>query len=98
MALFGGERSKKAHPQKHRLLAWSRCGVNQRVMRSVIHIVDRGVVHMQSPFEHHFLQFAIAERVAQVPTHAEQNNLSFEVTLFEGGAIVHEVGSSPSPQ
>lgn len=29
--------------------------------------VDRDVVHLQSPFLHHFLQVAIAERVAQVP-------------------------------
>src|SRR6266478_5189740 len=28
---------QKAHPYKQRLFAWSRCGVDQHVMKSVIH-------------------------------------------------------------
>ena len=37
--------------------------------------VARGVVHLQSPFSHQFLQVAIAERVAQIPPDTEENDL-----------------------
>jgi hypothetical protein len=60
--------------------------------------IDRGMVNMLPPFQHHFFHVSVAERVAQVPTNTEQNNLSFEVSLFEKGAIIHEVGSSPSSE
>jgi hypothetical protein len=38
---------------------------------------DSGMVHLQSPFGHQFLQIAIAERVAKVPAHTQENDLGF---------------------
>ncbi len=47
--------------------------------------VDRGVIDIQAPLEHHLLQVSIAERIAQVPVDTQQNNLSFKMTPFERG-------------
>ncbi len=54
-----------------------------------------GMVHLQSPFPHHFLQIAVAQRIAQVPAHAEQNDLRLKMTPFERTLLVHEGNSSP---
>jgi len=35
------------------------------------------VVHLQSPFLHHFFPIAVTERVAQVPPDTQENDLSF---------------------
>jgi hypothetical protein len=56
--------------------------------------VDGGMVHRESPFPHHFLEIAVAQRVAQVPPHAEQNDLSFVMTPFERVRLVQEKTSS----
>jgi hypothetical protein len=56
--------------------------------------VDGAVIDMQTPFPHHFLQIAVAERVPKVPAYAEQNDLGFEMTPFERVLIVHEGNSS----
>ncbi len=45
--------------------------------------IDGGMIHLQSPFQHHFLEVAIAERIAQVPTDTQENDLGFKVTPFE---------------
>jgi hypothetical protein len=60
--------------------------------------VDRGVINVQTPPEHYLLQISVAKWIPKVPADTEQNNLSLEVTPFERGAIVHEVGCSPSPE
>ncbi len=52
--------------------------------------VDRGMVHVQPSFPHHFLQVAIAERVPHVPAHAQQDDLGFKMAPFERGRVVHE--------
>ncbi len=39
--------------------------------------VDRCVMDLQSAFPHHFLQIAVAERVAQVPPDTQENDLGF---------------------
>jgi hypothetical protein len=56
--------------------------------------LDRGVNHLQSPFEHQFLEVAIAQRIAKVPAHTPQNDLSCEMTPFERGGIAQEGNSS----
>ena len=52
--------------------------------------VDRGVIEMQTPFPHHFREVTIAERVAKVPTGAQQNDIGFEMTPLDRTVIVHE--------
>jgi hypothetical protein len=52
------------------------------------------MIHLQSPFPHHFLQVAVAQGVAQIPTHAEENNLGFKVTPFQRILLIHEGNSS----
>ncbi len=56
--------------------------------------VDRGVIDVETALEHHFLQISIAERIAQIPAYAEQNNLSFNMTPFERGGSIHNADSS----
>jgi len=52
------------------------------------------MIHLQSPFPHHFLQVAVAERVAQVPADTQENDFGFKVTPFERVRLVHEKNSS----
>src|SRR5260221_3765286 len=56
--------------------------------------IDGRVIDMQSPFLHHLFQVAIAERIPQIPAHAEQNDLGFEMTPFEQAWIAHARNSS----
>jgi hypothetical protein len=58
--------------------------------------VDRGVIDVQAPLEHHLLKIPVAERIAKILAYAEQNNLRLEVTPFERAGGVHEIGSSHS--
>src|SRR2546421_13105096 len=58
--------------------------------------IDRRVVNVQPAFEHHFLEIAVAEQIPKVPTHAEHNDLGFEMAPFERGGSVLEAGSSRS--
>jgi hypothetical protein len=51
---------------------------------------DRGVVHLQSTFAHHFFQISVTERLVQVPPDTQENDLSFKVTPFERVLRVHE--------
>ena len=51
-------------------------------------------IDVQTPFPHHFLQIAVAERVSQVPAHAQQNDLRFKMTPFERILVAHEGNSS----
>ncbi len=39
--------------------------------------VDRRVVNPQPAFPHHFFQVAVAQRIPQVPAHAQHNDLGF---------------------
>jgi len=52
------------------------------------------VIDVLTPLPHHLLQVAIAERIAQVPTHTQQNDLGLEMTPFEWTWILHEGNSS----
>jgi hypothetical protein len=39
--------------------------------------IDRRMVHIYTSFLHDFFSISITERIAHIPTHAEQNDLSF---------------------
>src|SRR6059058_2807562 len=56
--------------------------------------VDRGVVNAQSTLDHHLLKVAVAQRIAKIPAHAQQNDLGFEVKPFEWMLLAHEGTSS----
>jgi hypothetical protein len=45
--------------------------------------IDGGVVYFEASLGHHLLQIPIAEAVTQIPAHAQQDNLAFEVTPLE---------------
>ena len=51
--------------------------------------VNSGVIDMQTPFEHHLFQVAIAERIPQVPADAEENDLGLEMAPFERVLLGH---------
>src|SRR6266487_207724 len=51
--------------------------------------------YVAHPFQHHLFEVAIAQRVAQVPPYAQQNDLGFEMTPLERTLIAHEGNSSP---
>lgn len=44
---------------------------------------DGHVVHRQPPLHHHFFQVAIAERVPQIPSHAQNDDHVLEVPPSE---------------
>ncbi|HEY6406976.1 MAG TPA: hypothetical protein VIY29_05880 [Ktedonobacteraceae bacterium] len=52
------------------------------------------MIVVQTPLEHHLFQVSVAERIPEIPADAEQNNLGLEVTPFERGGGIHEIGSS----
>ncbi len=52
------------------------------------------MIDMQAPLEHHLFQISVAERIPKVPADTEQNNLGLEMTPFECGGGVREIGSS----
>src|SRR6185437_13342391 len=56
--------------------------------------IDRGMVDVETSFPHHFFEVAVAERVAQIPAQAQENNLGFEVPPFERTRLAHEENSS----
>lgn len=45
--------------------------------------IDRGVIDLQPSFEHNLFQIAVAERIAQVPAHTQQNDVGLEMTPLE---------------
>ncbi len=51
--------------------------------------IDRGMIHVQTPFEHHLFEIAIAQCVAQIPSHAQKNEIGLEVTPFERVRLDH---------
>src|SRR6266700_3699587 len=56
---------------------------------------DGTMIHAQPSFDHHFFQIPIAERIAQVPAHAQKNDLSVEMTPFERVWLYHDRPSCP---
>src|SRR5450432_584031 len=44
---------------------------------------DCGVIDRESALSHHLFQIAVAERISQVPTHAQQNDPGFKMTPLE---------------
>jgi hypothetical protein len=52
--------------------------------------VDRRVIDVQSSLGHHLFEIPIAERIAQVPTHAQKNDVGLEVTPFERVLFYHK--------
>src|SRR5258707_9723746 len=55
--------------------------------------IDRCMIDVQAPLEHHLFQISVAERIPEVPADTEQNDLGLEVAPFERGGV-HEIGSS----
>jgi hypothetical protein len=51
--------------------------------------VDRGVIDVQTPLEHHLLQVTVAQSIAQVPPDAQENDVGLEVTPFERVLLGH---------
>src|SRR5689334_23143161 len=45
--------------------------------------IDRRMIDVQTTLPHHFLQVSIAQRIAQIPPHALQNDICLEMTPFE---------------
>jgi hypothetical protein len=56
--------------------------------------IDRGMIDRESALGHHFLKISITERIAQVPTNAQQNDLGFEMTPFKWSLVLHQGNSS----
>jgi hypothetical protein len=48
------------------------------------------VIDVQPSFEHHLLQVAVTQRIAQIPTHAQKNDLGFKMTPSERGLLDHD--------
>lgn len=59
---------------------------------------DGAVIDCETPLSHHLFQVAITACVSEVPTDAEQNDLSLDVTPFEGMLLLHEERSSLSAE
>lgn len=51
--------------------------------------VDRGMVHLQTTFQHHFFEITVAERIAQVPSDAQENDVGLEMMPFERVLLCH---------
>jgi hypothetical protein len=43
------------------------------------------VIHLQSPFCHHFFQIPIAQAVAQIPAQTQHNKFALEMAPLENG-------------
>jgi hypothetical protein len=46
--------------------------------------IDGGVVYFETSLGHYLFQVPIAEAVTQIPAHAQQDDLAFEVPPLEG--------------
>jgi hypothetical protein len=42
------------------------------------------MINKQSSFHHHFFKIAVAQSIAQIPAHAEENNISLKMAPLEG--------------
>ena len=56
------------------------------------------MVHRQTPLQHHFFQVSITERIAQVPSDAQQDDFGEEVRPLEGVFWIHKWGRSGEGQ
>jgi hypothetical protein len=54
--------------------------------------VNVGMVNFDAALFHHFLQVPVAERISQIPTHTEQDNLFFEAVSFEVDHVGNLIG------
>jgi len=45
--------------------------------------VNRRMIDVQTPFEHHLFQVTVAECIPQVPAYTEKNDISLEMTPLE---------------
>ena len=45
--------------------------------------IDRRMINCETTFPYHFFEVAITEGVAQIPAHAEEDDLGLIVTPFE---------------
>src|SRR5690242_3684304 len=50
--------------------------------------INRRVIDRELAFEHHLFEISIAERIAKIPAHAQQNEVRLKVTPFEGMLVV----------
>ena len=48
------------------------------------------MINVQTPFKHHFLQVLVTQRMAQIPTYAQKNDLSLKMTPCERARIIHD--------
>jgi hypothetical protein len=42
------------------------------------------MLNEQFPFQYHFFKIAVAQSIAQIPAHAEENNISLKMAPLEG--------------
>ena len=52
--------------------------------------VHRGMIDMQSPFQHDFFEISVTERVAYIPTDAQKDAISLQMTPFERVLLDHD--------
>lgn len=50
------------------------------------------MVYCKPPFQHHLLQVAVTQEIAQIPTHAQQDDVRLEMTPLKGVLGVHGRG------
>lgn len=50
------------------------------------------MVYCKPPFQHHLLQVAVTQGIAQIPTHAQQDDVRLEMTPLKGVLGVHGRG------
>jgi hypothetical protein len=55
--------------------------------------IDGGMIDRESALDHHLFQVTVAERIPEVPTDAQENDLGFKVTPFERTRVLHEGNS-----
>jgi len=55
----------------------------------------RRVVHGQAALGHHFFKITVAQRVSQIPSHAQQDDLVFEVSPTEQSRPILSHSSHP---
>ena len=52
--------------------------------------IDGRMIDRESPFPHHFFEVAIAECIAQIPAHTQQNEVGLEMELPRNGRVGEE--------
>lgn len=97
------DRSIKIHPNAFDLyvhlvnMPGSACSMQVRTTALLqfgsraLHPTGNGrVIDVQSSFQPQFLKIAITERVPQIPMHAQENDVGFEMAPFERLRLCHE--------